>query len=215
MDITYLGHSAFRISGKNAVVVTDPFDPKMVGLKFPKVKAQIVTVSHNHDDHNNVNAVSDIKKVVDGVGEYEIEGISIIGIPSYHDNEMGKKRGKNVIYLIEVDGVRICHLGDLGHTLPKDLVDDIGEVDVLMIPVGGEYTIGPADAEKVVRDIDPKVIIPMHYKMPGMSQIFSNLEEVDAFLSTMGIKQVKENKLTIRPGSLLEEDKMVVILEIK
>jgi len=215
MDITYLGHSAFRISGKNATVVTDPFDPKMVGIKFPKVKAQIVTVSHNHDDHNNVSAIDGVKKVVNGVGEYEIEGISIIGIPSYHDDEKGKKRGKNVIYLIEVDGVRICHLGDLGHTLPKDLVDDIGDVDVLMIPVGGEYTIGPADAEKVVRDIDPNIIIPMHYKIPGLSDTFSKLEGVDNFLSTMGIKQVKENKLTIRPGSLLEEDKMVVILEIK
>lgn len=215
MDITYLGHSSFRISGKNAALVTDPFDPKMVGLKFPKVKAQIVTVSHEHEDHNNVKAVGEVKKVVSGPGEYEIEGISIIGISSFHDSEKGEKRGKNVIYLIEVDDIRLCHLGDLGHTLSKSQIDVIGEIDVLMVPVGGDFTIGPKDAEKVVQDIDPKVIIPMHYKKPGMSDTFSGLETAEPFISALGIKTVKESKLVVRPGSLPEEDKMVVTLEIK
>lgn len=215
MDITYLGHSSFRITTKKVALVTDPFDPKMVGLKFPKVKAEIVTVSHDHNDHNYVSGVGEVKKVISGPGEYEIEGISIIGISSFHDSEQGQKRGKNVIYLIEAEGLRLCHLGDLGHALPKDQIDAIGEVDVLMVPVGGEYTIGPKDAEAVVRDIDPKVIIPMHYKLSGMADTFSALEGVEAFVTALGIKHIHENKLTIRPGSLPEEDKMVVIFDLK
>ncbi len=215
MDIVYLGHSSFRIISKKVALVTDPFDPKMVGLKYPKVKADIVTISHDHNDHNYIDGVDGVKKIISGPGEYEIEGISVIGIPSFHDNEQGKKRGQNVIYLIEAEDLRLCHLGDLGHTLSKDLIDAIGEVDVLMIPVGGEYTIGAKEAEAVVRDIDPKIIIPMHYKLPGMTDAFSALEGVEAFVAALGIKHLHESKLTIRAGSLPEEDKTCVVLELK
>src|SRR3989344_7397522 len=103
MDISYLGHSSFLISGKSSKVVTDPFDPKMVGLKYPKVSAQIVTISHDHEDHNKQELVTEVKKVINGPGEYEIEGISILGYSSFHDDQKGQKRGKNIIYVIEVD----------------------------------------------------------------------------------------------------------------
>src|SRR3990170_913648 len=109
MEITYLGHSSFRLKASKGIVLTDPFDPDMVGLKFPKVSADLVTVSHQHEDHNRVNLVAEVKKEISGPGEYEVQGISFIGIPTYHDNEKGEKRGKNTIFVIEMDNLRILH----------------------------------------------------------------------------------------------------------
>ena len=128
MDIIYLGHSSFRIKGKTTSLVTDPYDSKYVGLKYPSVKADIVTVSHHHDDHDKHELVKDVWKVVDGPGEYEIKGVSIIGIRTYHDNNKGKDRGVNKMYLIEMDGIIVVHLGDLGHKLERKTIEDIGDV---------------------------------------------------------------------------------------
>lgn len=214
MDITFLGHSSFKIKGKSASLVTDPFDPKMLGIKFPAVEAEIVTISHHHNDHNNVSLVEGVRKVVDGPGEYEINGISIIGIASYHDDSKGEKRGKNTIYSIEVDGLKIVHLGDLGHKLSEDMIKEIGETDVLMIPVGGEFTIGPKEAVEIVRAINPTVVIPMHYQIPGLNkEIFAKLAPVESFLSELNIKVEKLPKLVIKEGSLVAEDQKVVLLD--
>jgi L-ascorbate metabolism protein UlaG (beta-lactamase superfamily) len=215
MDITFLGHSSFRLKGKTASLVTDPFDPKMVGLSFPKVSADIVTISHKHDDHNKAKLVKDVKKVVSGPGEYEINEVSIIGISTYHDDKKGAKRGKNTIYVIEMDGQRIVHLGDLGHKLSEKFIEKVGSVDVLMIPVGGEYTIDATQATELVRAIEPRMTIPMHFKVPKLNpETFSKLSSVEPFLTQIGLPVEKTSKLNVPVGAIEEEQK-VVLLENK
>lgn len=215
MDITYFGHSCFRLRGKSASLVTDPYDPKMVGLKFPKVSADIVTVSHQHEDHNNTSQVKDYKRVIDGPGEYEISGVSIIGISTYHDDKKGESRGRNTIYVIEMDEIRLVHLGDLGHRLSEKVVGEIGSVDILIIPVGGEYTINASVAAEIVRNIEPTITIPMHYQVQGLNpEIFKKLAKVDAFLSEVGLSVEKTNKFSFKKSDI-GEDQKVILLETK
>jgi L-ascorbate metabolism protein UlaG (beta-lactamase superfamily) len=215
MDITFLGHSSFRLKGKTATVVTDPFDPEVVGLKFPKVAADIVTVSHQHEDHNQADLVKDVKRLVSGPGEYEIKGVSIIGIPTFHDEEKGAKRGKNTIYVYEIDGLRLVHLGDLGHKLHEKILEKIGDIDILMVPVGGEYTIGPTEAVEVARAIEPKIVIPMHYQMPGLNPAtFAKLSLTKPFLAEIGLLVEKTDKLSVKKENIGEESK-VILLEKK
>ncbi len=217
MDITYLGHSSFKIKTKTATVITDPFDSQMVGIKFPGAEGEIVTVSHKHSDHNAVEKVSGVQKVVEGPGEYEIKGVSIIGYPSFHDGKQGEERGKNTIYVFEADGLRIVHLGDLGHALSDELVNEIGAVDILMIPVGGIFTLGPKEAVEVANKIDPYFIIPMHYKVPGMNEAnFTGLMEKEAFLKEIGKTVEVLPKLSIKNSDIIEEQSTkVIVLERK
>lgn len=217
MDITYLGHSSFRIKTKTSTIVLDPFDPKMVGFKYSGVDGEIVCVSHNHPDHNAIDKVSGVKKVVDGPGEYEISGVSIIGYRSFHDNKKGEERGKNTIYIIEADGLRIAHLGDLGHTLDDDLVSEMGSIDVLMIPVGGVYTIGPKEAVEVAGKIDPYFIIPMHYKAEGINESeFEKLEPKEAFLKEIGKPVENLPKFSIKKEDIIDDQSTkVIVLERK
>jgi len=213
MEITFLGHSAFKLRGKNASLVTDPSDPKVTGLKFPKVSADIVTISHTqHGDHKSFELVDDVKKVISGPGEYEIAGVSIIGIPSFHDDKKGKLRGENTIYVIEADGLRIAHLGDLGHMLSDHDLKACGDVDILMIPVGGEYTIGASVATQVVQAIVPSITLPMHYQMKGLNkEVFSKLTGLDSFLNEVGLIVEKSPKLSVKKENLGEEQKVVVL----
>ncbi len=183
MDITYLGHSAFKLRGKTACVITDPYDPKFVGLKYPSSEADIVTISHNHNDHNQSQLVKGVRMIVNGPGEYEISGVSIIGMPSFHDGKCGEERGVNTIYVFEIDGLRIAHLGDLGTDLTDEQISQLGNIDVLMIPVEGEFTIGPKEAVKVVGEVGPFFVIPMHYKVAGLGPQFSKLEPFERFIS--------------------------------
>lgn len=217
MDITYLGHSSFRIKTKTATVVTDPFDPKMVGFKYSGVDGEIVTVSHNHPDHNAVDKVSGVKKVIEGPGEYEISGVSVIGYRSFHDAKNGEERGKNTIYVIEADGLRIAHLGDLGHTLSDDLVGDLGSIDILMIPVGGVYTIGPKEAVEIAGKIDPYFIIPMHYKAEGINPSeFEKLEPKETFLKEIGQPAEVLPKFSIKKEDIIDDQSTkVIVLERK
>lgn len=214
MDITYLGHSSFRLRGKTTSVVTDPYDSQMVGLKFPKhIEADIVTVSHDHADHNAVSAVEGSPFVVGGPGEYEIKGVGIVGISVFHDAEKGATRGRNTIYRIEVDGVSIVHLGDLGHVLSSDQVDMLDGVNVLLVPVGGVYTIDPGQAAQVISDIEPAIVIPMHYGNEKLNQkAFGGLSPVSAFLKEIG-KEVPASqvKLTITKDKLPTEMQVVVL----
>lgn len=215
MDIVYLGHSSLRLKGKTASLVTDPFDPDMVGSSFPKVAADVVTVSHDHKDHSNTKSVKDVKRVVNGPGEYEINEVSIIGIQSFHDDKKGKLRGKNTIYVIEMDGLRIVHLGDLGHKLSEKIVEQIGDVDILMIPVGGEYTINASIAVEVVRSIEPKLVIPMHFKTPKLKpETFAKLTTEEPFVKELGLPIEKINKLNVNISSI-GEDQKVILLEAK
>ena len=217
MEISYLGHSSFKIKTKTATVITDPFDPDMVGLKFSPNEAEIVTVSHAHKDHNAVEKVSGIKKIVEGPGEYEINGVSIIGLPSFHDSKKGEERGKNTIYVFEAEGLRLVHLGDLGHALSDDLIGEIGAVDVLMIPVGGFYTIGPKEASEIISKIEPYFVIPMHYKVTGLSEgLAEKLLPVEDFLKESGITTETLPKFSLKKEDILEEQNTkIIVLEKK
>lgn len=214
MEIAYLGHSAFKISNKQATVVTDPFDPQMVGLKFPKLeKADVVTVSHDHPDHNAIGVIPGEKFVVSGPGEFEVGGVFIRGIPSFHDDKNGAEKGKNVIYIITLDDVNVCHLGDLGHKLSDSQVDEIGNVDILLVPVGGTFTINANLAQEVAVQLEAKIIIPMHFNKPGLDQkTFGQLEGVEKFLKEMGAEGVvPQNKLSMTKEKLPETTTVVVL----
>jgi L-ascorbate metabolism protein UlaG (beta-lactamase superfamily) len=217
MDITYLGHSSFKIKTKTATVITDPFDPKMVGLKYSGVEGDIVTVSHDHKDHNAIDKVSSVKKVVNGPGEYEISGVTIMGYRTFHDNKQGEEKGENTVYVIEADGLRLVHLGDLGHQLSDDLVEEIGDVDVLMIPVGGFFTIGPKEATEIISKIEPYFVMPMHYKVPGLSPEFGEkLLPVTDFLKESGITTENLPKFSLKKEDILEnQNTKVIVLEKK
>jgi L-ascorbate metabolism protein UlaG (beta-lactamase superfamily) len=214
MDISFLGHSSFKLRGKEATVVTDPYDP-YVGFKMPKVSADIVTVSHQHQDHNNVAAVSGTTRrkepfVINAPGEYEVMGVSVFGYASFHDKVKGAKRGKNTIFVIHIDDVVIAHLGDLGHVLPQKLADEINGVDVLLVPVGGVFTIGPKGADKVISQLEPSVVVPMHYKTKDLA--FKELAPVEKFLGQVGVEEARrEKKLSLTKSSLPEEREVVVL----
>ena len=216
MQISWNGQSCFQIitsQGKNNIVkiVIDPYDEK-IGLKVPKLEADIVLVTHDHEDHNNIKAVFGNFVAFKGPGEYEEKEIFITGIPSFHDASEGKERGINTIYIIESEEMRICHLGDLGQKeLTDEQLEKIGDVDILMIPVGGTFTIDGSEAVKIMSQIEPKIIIPMHYKIPKLNL---KLEEVDKFLKTMGIKSVEpEVKFNIKKKDLPVEEAKIVVLK--
>lgn len=214
MDITSLGHSSFKIRGKNATVITDPYDVALVGMKFPKdAEATIVTVSHDHPDHNAVLAVAGSPQIIKGPGEYDVAGVGILGIASYHDNEKGKSRGKNTIYRIQIDGISIVHLGDLGYVLSSAEVESLDGVDILIIPVGGTYTIDATSACAVIQDVDPHIVIPMHYGNPLLNQKeFGSLLPVSAFLKEIGKEDVApQSKLSITKDKLPEQLQVVVL----
>jgi len=217
MEITYLGHSSFKVKTKSGTVITDPYDPKMVGLKYSGVEGEIVTVSHQHPDHNALSVVSGVKKTIQGPGEYEIAGVSIVGYPSFHDGVGGSERGKNTIYAIEAEGLRIVHLGDLGHIPSEDLINEIGDVDVLMIPVGGTFTIGPKEAAKVVSEVEPYFVIPMHYNTPGLNpETFSGLLGVEDFIKASELPVENLSKFSIKKEDIMEDQNTkIVVLERK
>jgi L-ascorbate metabolism protein UlaG (beta-lactamase superfamily) len=212
MDITYLGHSSFRVRGKTATVVTDPYSAD-VGLKFPRhMEADIVTVSHDHGDHNAVSQIEGTPFVVKGPGEYEIKGIGVVGFSVFHDEQKGALRGKNTIYRIEVDGVSIVHLGDLGHMLTSEEVEALDGVNILMLPVGGLHTIDAAKASHLINEIEPSIVIPMHYGRPELNQkIFGTLAPLSVFLKEIGKEGVAPvPKLVISKDKLPTEMQVVV-----
>lgn len=210
MEITWYGQSTFKIKGKGTSIVTDPYSPEMLGLKLPKLEADIVAVSHDHGDHNNVAAVTGYSFVAPGPGEYEIKGIPFIGVDSFHDNSEGSERGRNTIYVFHIDNIAVCHLGDLGQDkLTDDQLNQIDSVDILMIPVGGTYTIDAATAAKVVAQLEPKLIIPMHYQVDGLKL---ELAPVETFLKEMGKESAERvTKLSISADKLPEEPQVVIL----
>lgn len=212
MDVTWLGHGCFRLRGRNAAVVTDPYPPS-IGLKLSRMDANLVTVSHDHEDHNFTQVVRDGAYEVHGPGEYEIAGVSVIGVPTYHDSEKGAKQGRNTVYLIEMDEVRICHLGDLGHKLDDAEAEAVSAPDVLLVPVGGRTTMNGEQAAEVVRQLEPRVVIPMHYAIPGLKL---QLDPVDRFLKEMGVTAAEpQPKLSVQRSSVSEYETKVVVLEPK
>lgn len=212
MDITWLGHSCFRIKGKETVVLTDPCHPSF-GYSLGKPQANIVTLSHFHPGHCYTEAVASEFGLIRGPGEYELGGTFITGIATWHDVEQGKKLGKNTVYLLEIDGMTLCHLGDIGHLPTSELVEDIGDIEVLFVPVGGVSTISGATAAEIVRRLTPKVVIPMHYKTEALTR---ELEPVDKFLKELGIKEkTSQPKLSVSRSTLpsTATSSQVVILD--
>jgi L-ascorbate metabolism protein UlaG (beta-lactamase superfamily) len=184
MVVQYLGHSSFKLKGKEATVLIDPYDAQ-IGKKYPtQSEIDILLTSHGHDDHHNLEGVKGDYFLIDGPGEYDVKNVSVTGIPSFHDKKKGAERGINTIYVIEMEGITLCHLGDLGHVLSEDQVEAIGTVDVLFVPVGGKYTIDAADAVKVIGQIEPSVVIPMHY---GNEKL--GLDDIAVFLKEMGVEK--------------------------
>jgi L-ascorbate metabolism protein UlaG (beta-lactamase superfamily) len=199
MEITWLGHSCFKLKGKQATVITDPFSPS-IGYTLGKLSADIITVSHSHPGHSNVQGVGGEPRILKSPGEYESTGVLTVGVHTFHDNEKGAQRGKNTAFVIDVDDVMICHLGDLGHVLTAEQVAEVDGVDVLLIPVGGSSTIDAVQAAQIVRQLEPKIVIPMHYKTDALKR---ELETADRFLKEMGIKEaLPQPKLAVNKNSL-------------
>ena len=213
MRITWFGHACFGlVSDSGITIITDPFD-ETVGYKLPDVQADIVTVSHQHFDHNYVKGVSGNPEVVSEAGDYRIKGIPIKGVKSYHDDQGGSKRGINIVYVFEIDGVRVCHLGDLGHVLAREQVEQIGAVDVLLVPVGGTYTIDASAATSVVSSLKPSIAIPMHYKT---DRINFPIEGVDEFLEAMGGgTRVDDHTLEVKKQDVEGGETRVLVLDYK
>ncbi len=208
MEITYIGHSCFKIVGKNLTVVTDPFNHPRITLKMPKVEADVVTISHQHQDHNYKEAIKGDYLFLDSPGEYEVKENFFQGILSYHDDKKGEERGLNTIFTMEIDGIHLCHLGDLGTELDNDQIESMDGVDILMIPVGGTYTIDAKQAVKVINDVSPKIVIPMHFKVSGGLE---NLDSVDKFIKELGETPETLEKLKLQKKDLPEEMKAVVL----
>jgi L-ascorbate metabolism protein UlaG (beta-lactamase superfamily) len=201
MKIKWLGHSAFLITSETGPrIITDPYDTGRNDLKYGDIKesADIVTVSHEHSDHANTAAIKGKPRVLRSSGK--VDGIQFTAVPSFHDDTEGSQRGKNTIFCFEVDGVKLCHAGDLGHILSEKQVKDIGAVDVLMLPVGGFYTIDAAMATRIVEQLHPKVIIPMHFK--NERNTFPIAPVSDFLKFKKDIKKFQTSEIEIQPGSL-------------
>ncbi len=208
MEITWLGHSCFKLRDKQATLITDPYSPDL-GYSMGKQAADIVTLSHQHPGHSFAQGISGNHKVVTGPGEYEISNTLIIGVPTFHDNEKGIKRGKNTVYLIEMNEVSICHLGDLGHVPTAEQIEQMSDIDILMVPVGGGATIGATAAVETISLLQPKLVIPMHYKTDVVNV---DLLPIDPFLREMGVKEVaSQPKLSVTKSSLPIDISVVVL----
>ncbi len=214
MEITYIGHSCFKIKDKTISLVIDPYNPK-IGYKLPKLSSDVVLVTHDHFDHNYIEGVSDYRLLVDGPGEYEVGGCFIYGKSVDHDEKNGEERGKVTMYLITIDDFNILHLGDLGRELTQEEMQKIPNVDVLMIPVGNKYTIDEKAAVKVISSLEPSFVIPMHYKTSDLTGI-EGLSGVDEFLDEMGVEEdVKKDldKLVLNSKTDLDGETKVVVLK--
>lgn len=216
MEISWLGHSCFQLRGKNVTLITDPFSPQAGSptgdvSKLGKVSASIVTISHPHPGHNYAVGVGGHPRVVQGPGEYEISDVLITGVASYHDNERGKLCGRNTIYVIHMDDIVICHVGDLGHTLQVEQLEEVADADVLLVPISGQHTLNAAQAAEVISQVEPRIVVPMHYQ-PSAGDAPNQL---DKFCREMGIETVQHQpKLTIT-RSTLPAEMQVVMLEIR
>lgn len=212
MQIQWLGQSYFKIQTKNngdeIVIATDPYG-STIGLNPPKVQADIVTISHHHEDHNNLDAIKGEPFIIDGPGEYETKGVFVYGIPAWHDDKQGQERGNNIIYRFKAEEMNIVHLGDLGHELNDEQLERMNNVDILLIPVGGKVTIDAKKASEIISAIEPRIIIPMHYKIPGLK---ADLGAVEEFLKVSGLPSEKMDKLKITKKDLPQEEMKVIIL---
>jgi L-ascorbate metabolism protein UlaG (beta-lactamase superfamily) len=211
VEIDWFGHACFRLRGREGTVITDPYS-KEIGLNFPRPRGDIVTISHDHPGHSFAQGVKGDPKIVNGPGEYEIKNIFVTGVPTAHDKKGGKDRGKNTVYVFEMDGLTICHLGDLGHVPTQPQREAFGNINILLVPVGGVTTIGGGEAAEIVSMLEPQIVIPMHF---FHSDLAFKLDQPAKFFKEMGIKappQVASLKVT---KDALPKETQVVLLEAK
>jgi L-ascorbate metabolism protein UlaG (beta-lactamase superfamily) len=209
MIIQWFGQSYFKIETKNKVIVIDPFSENALGIKPARFKADILLISHPHEDHNNKAVILGEPFILEGPGEVEKEGIFIEGILSYHHNHLGRNREYNTIYKIEAEDLTLCHLGDLGEKILKEeTLEKLSEIDVLFIPVGGNYTIDAEEAVAIINQIEPKIVIPMHYQLKDLK---IKLDTLEKFLKAFGKKPEELDKLVIRKTQLPQETKLIVL----
>jgi L-ascorbate metabolism protein UlaG (beta-lactamase superfamily) len=213
MKVKWLGHASMLLTSTGGLrIITDPYETGAFGLGYApiKEKADIVTISHDHGDHNNASSVKGKPSVVKTGGIYKVRGVELYGIGCYHDNSSGKERGKNIIFCFSLDGIRVCHLGDLGHALSLQDQSRIGPVDLLFIPVGGNFTIDAKVAAEVCRALKPRVAIPMHF-CNGRCPNFP-VARVDDFLVLMkNVEHENASEIELHKESLPEEMKVVVL----
>jgi len=212
MIITWQGQSCFKIQDKigpeGLTLVTDPFH-KNFGLKVPNFEADVITVSHQHSDHNNIRALRGSPFIIDCAGEYDFKEVLIEGIDSYHDDKNGAERGNNLIFRIEIDDISVVHLGDLGQILDNSQLERLVGTDILLIPVGGIYTLDAKQAVEVISQIEPRIVIPMHYKIKNLK---IELDGVDKFIKELGLAPTYEDRLKISKKELPQEDRELIIL---
>jgi L-ascorbate metabolism protein UlaG (beta-lactamase superfamily) len=217
MNIIWHGQSFFEINTKDTKneelkIAIDPFD-KSIGLKLPKVEAQILLITHNHLDHSNKKAINGSPFLIETPGEYETKGVYIKGVQGFHDDSQGKEKGKVVFYIIEVENIRICHLSDIGQKeLTSEQIEQIGNIDILMIPVGGVYTLDAKQAANIISQIEPKIVIPMHYQVPNLNL---KLDSLDQFLKEIGSPNAEpQKKFKIKVSDIPKETMQTVVFEI-
>ena len=211
MDITWHGHACFRLRDRTLTTVCDPYD-KSIGLSLPRLRADIVTVSHQTPGHSYAQGVKNWRKVLSGPGEYEIEGVFIYGIPTFHGSERAKGLEPNTVFIFEYPDLTICHLGDLGHVHTESHVEAVPDIHVLLVPVGGRNTLDAAKAAEVISIIEPNIVIPMHYRATGTA---GHLDPVDRFLKEMGIPAPESVDLLRIGKTQLPEETQVVVMEAK
>jgi len=214
MKITYIGHSCFKIEINKKTIVIDPYDPSKMGYNFPKTKTDIVLLSHGDAETRYLEGVSGYEHLIDSPGEYEVSEIFIYGLSTYHDDSQGQKRGKNTAYLIESDGFSALHLGSLGHELSKESLEKVGNVDVLMVPVGGNFVIDAEVASKVISSVEPGIVIPMHYWTVD-STFSEKLHKLEDFLEEMGVDKglPKKDFVELKSRATVPEETEVVVLK--
>ncbi|MBI5653428.1 MAG: MBL fold metallo-hydrolase [Chloroflexi bacterium] len=208
MEIDWFGHSCFRLKSRDGVVITDPYS-KEIGLSFARPRGDIVTISHDHPGHAYAQGVKGEPKIINGSGEYEIKNIFVTGIRTAHDKKNGKDRGANTVYVFDLDGLTICHLGDLGHVPAQPQAEAFGNVNVLLIPVGGVSTINAGEAAEIVSMLEPNIVIPMHFSHDDLN---FKLDPAAKFFKEMGIKPpIAVASLKVTKDSLPAETQVILL----
>ncbi|HET9913171.1 MAG TPA: MBL fold metallo-hydrolase [Anaerolineales bacterium] len=214
MEITWYGHSCFRLTERNyATVVTDPFDNKTVGYDSLKLRSDIVTVSHDAPGHNNTDAVKGTSHVIDGAGEFEIGGVFITGVQT--DGGSGKKKkdkekgAQNTVYVFDYDGITVAHLGDLKEVPTQSEIEALGTINVALVPIGGGGALNAAKAAEIISVIEPNLVIPMHYATPAAKV---SLDSLSKFVKEMGLsKPTTQPSLKVTRSGLPDETHVVVL----